>query len=160
MTKKFQRRDLKNIEHGNHLKVKVSEVMETVNLWKTIPSCVQEKVMYNSTASLGFESQPLLVCSFKFPTNVVYYPKIFLDWKNIRVLDMTPYNYNICHHLHEKIILYKNWITWNRGGMNCWKVQTLDLKKNIIFKDTEYFESPTNKALARREKAFCVLVNR
>lgn len=33
------------IEHGNHLKLKVSEVMEIVNLWKTVPNSVQEKVM-------------------------------------------------------------------------------------------------------------------
>ena len=59
MTEKLQRKDfLKNTEHGDHLKVKVSEAMETVNLWKTILNSVQEKVMENSTTSLGFESQP------------------------------------------------------------------------------------------------------
>lgn len=94
-----------NIEHGNHLTVKFSEVMEIVNLWKTISNSAQEKVMYNSTTSVGFESQPLLLSSFQLPTNSVYYPHI-LDWKNIRGL--TLYNYSMSHHLHEKVILYKN----------------------------------------------------
>lgn len=129
-----------------------------MNSWKLLTFgrqselSIQEKVMYNSTTSLGFESQLLLVSSFKLPTNIVYYPKI-LDWKNIRVLDLTPCNYTLYPHLCEKIILYKNCITWSRRGMNYWKVQMLDLKKGvIIFKDMEYFGSPASKALARRER--------
>lgn len=71
---------------------------------------------------------PLLSC-FQLPTYIIYCP--ILDWKNIKVL--TFYNYNLYHHLHEKII--QSSITWSggRASLNGWKVQTLDLKKSIIF---------------------------
>lgn len=56
----------------------------------------------------------------------------------VKVLDLTSYNYNLYHHLHEKVILYKNGITWSgEASLNWWKVQQLVLKKSSLFSKTQ-----------------------
>lgn len=124
--------------------------METLNLWKTIPNSVQEKVMYNSTTSLGFESQPLLLSSFQLPTIIVYYPKIFLDWKIIRQSPRSDFLYIIitCTIIYMGKLYCTKIELLGKGeaSLNCWKVQTLAVKKGfIIFKDMKYFKLPAIK---------------
>jgi hypothetical protein len=115
MTDMFQRKDLQKYRTWKPLKNKLVKSWKLLTFGRQFWAPFRKKGMYNSTISLGFESQSLLLSPFSSPQILFTCQKSSWTEKiSDKVLGLTFYNYKIHYYSHEKVIVYKNKIIWRR----------------------------------------------